>query len=783
MKRVRTGPEVAFRVNIDDDSVVGVFCVDPCMYVAVSPCEIIRFNKTGILQRHQIVSTVCCFAENLRLLVCGRGSTLSVFRVDDFSNPVIEEFETGQGELRKLSYSNLSNLLFTVGDETKTWKIACFSKSAVISACDPEFALSLGSCTSILCDVMYGRPVVLNDVAYDPAKSIVSLNEKNRMILVADQRGAVRLWNETQFVLEFSIPGRVDSVQWLTKRFALIMGYGRYMYLFDCKVMKWFSCGVLDHGEYFLSFGCEPTLFLKKHGVITVLEFRIPYRLWIKTDATPMMIRRCDKERQAARIAVLCKNKQIQLVSPSTRHVLSTCELSDACVDFCYDRNLIVGIHEEPETHRRNFEFLKNSYVADRDLMLAPTTSGLEVFCMNANSGTKSVLPMSFTHVTMCISDAMWMYACTTASGDLVLLNCENYTELYREKLRNKKACGIWYHSKSSSLLIGFSDEVIRFDLRRNTVTGQVSTLSYDVAGLCDDTLIIGCHNGFIQTIHIGPVNMVDVSNRSAVFHSDCVTGLSFARTFFVSSSRDKSLRYWDYHMHPLGEVIFPFPLLTCVLLNGKRNALVAIDSAILFVPAKLIFGEHVDIYDSHTDNFDMLADPLDCVTTDSEIPDLIEQSIAIQDTSNDDEIVVPPIEMDRIHIKPKTKKKRRKPLVSTRRMSQTPNIQPVVSPADTTSTNPRRKTANPQHRNAPKPLISARVKPVAAPIKYPVKREPLTDRPCVRAHMYNFNSDKLFEQDNPAPVVRFKWDDPKSARRASIGSRRVAVRSIPKHV
>ena len=779
MKRVRTGPEVAFHVKIDDDSVLGVFCVDPCMYVAVSRCEIIRFNKTGILQRHALVSTVCCFAQNLRLLVCGRGSALSVFRVDDFSRPVIEEFETGQGELRKLAYSNSGNLLFSVGEDTRTWKISCFSKSALISACDTECAD-----TSILCSVMYGRPVVLNDVAYDPAKWIVSLNEKNRMILVADQRGGVRLWNDTQFVLEFSVPGKVDTVQWLTKRFALIVGYGRYMYLFDCKVMKWFSCGVLDQGEYFLSFGCEPTLFLTKQGIITVLEFRVPYRLWIKTDATPTMIRRCDKERKAARIAILCKNKQIQLLSPSTRHILSTCELGDRCVDFCYDRNLIVGIHEEPETHRRNFEFLKNSYVEDRDLMLAPTTSGLEVFCVNANSGTKiNVMPMSSTHVTMCTSGAMWMYACTNASGDVVLLNCDNYSELHRQKIRNKKACGLWYHHKSSSLLIGFSDEVIRFDLRRNAVTGQVSTLSYDVAGLCDDTLIIGCHNGFIQTIHIG-LNMVDVSNRSAVFHSDCITGLSFARAFFVSSSRDKSLRYWDYHMHLLGEVIFPFPLLTCALLNGKRNALVAIDNAVLFVPAKLIFGEHVDIYDSHTDNFDMLADPLDCVTADTEIPDLIEQSMAIQDVSNDDEIVVPPIEMDRIHIRPKTKKKRRKPLVSTRRMSQTPNIQPVASPADTTSTNPRRKTANPQHRNAPKPLISARAKPVAAPIKYPVKREPLTDRPCVRAHMYNFNSDKLFEQDNPAPAVRFKWDDPKSARRASNGaSRRMAVRSIPKHV
>lgn len=58
----------------------------------------------------------------------------------------------------------------------------------------------------------------------------------------------------------------------------------------------------------------------------------------------------------------------------------------------------------------------------------------------------------------------------------------------------------------------------------------------------------------------------------------------------------------------------FPFPLLGCEIMNGKRHILISVERAILFINGRNIFGDTVDVYDSKSDNFDMFEDPLDDV-------------------------------------------------------------------------------------------------------------------------------------------------------------------------
>lgn len=752
---MRFGISPGFRINLNVDNLINTFCLGPNEYLCASTSEIVRFTNQRIKQRYRHPCHCCVFARKINLLICSTDSHLSVFRADDVEHPLIDHFPTQQTKIRRLLCCEPEDSIIAIGETTKAWRIVLLASSVSITPHDPFTSGSPHSFTSVFTDILSNKYQILgNRLSGLDQNVIFSCNPKTNELLTSKRSSVLTLWNDIlERVFEFSIRTTVESIQWISKRLALIIGTDNHINIFDSQLFKLFPCGILDKGTYFTSYGQHPCVFVLNHGILDVFHLVVPYRLWIKTDTTPLHIRRCDKERSAARIAVLCKDKPVQFFSPSTERELASCEIF-GCTDFFYDRNLVVNIRADEETHRRDFEFLN---LTDRDAALLPTANGLDIFSLAENS-RRQVHSDGFTHISLCTNGTKWMYACSNNCGQITFLDRETYSEVSKQKLLNKRVRGMWCHYKSCSLLVGFDDEIVRFDLKQNEIADNIRVEPYEVARLSHDLLFVGCHSGFIQVIRVGEYGMTDLSDHHKVFHSDSVTGFSFARTFFVSSSRDKTLKFWNYNFEMIGEVEFPFQLLTCELLNGKRHVLAGIDRAILFIHAEFIFGQNVDIYDSFTDNFDMLSDPLDTVT---ETLHEETQDILVED----EEIMVPPIEIERVIEKPKKRKKTRKPLVSARRMTAKPF--PLSEP-EKKPENPRRKTAQVSSRKTPQPLISARVKPTGPAIKCPVKREaPLTDRPCVRAHVCNFNVDRLFQND---PVqVRFKWDDLPSARRVPI--------------
>jgi hypothetical protein len=95
----------------------------------------------------------------------------------------------------------------------------------------------------------------------------------------------------------------------------------------------------------------------------------------------------------------------------------------------------------------------------NRDTVMFPTQGdGISVFC-----GESEVqrIAVQVSYLTIC-KDQIWMYAGVSTTGDLVLIDYKTYEERDRYKLAGKRATGIWYHHKTSALIVGFVNEFLQ---------------------------------------------------------------------------------------------------------------------------------------------------------------------------------------------------------------------------------------------------------------------------------------------------------------------------------
>jgi hypothetical protein len=244
----------------------------------------------------------------------------------------------------------------------------------------------------------------------------------------------------------------------------------------------------------------------------------------------------------------------------------------------------------------------------NRDELLIPTfDEGISVFG-TAENGEIRTIHSCVSVLIVCRWGSAFCYAGGTDRGELLFFEYENYSEIARYAIANKRITNLCYH-KSDCVLVVFMTEVCRFDIPTLTVIERFVIDSHEISALHGDMFFVGAKSGFIQTFLVGINQVLNVSDRSVDFHKAVITGLTFSRTFFVSASRDKYVRFWDYRLNPIGEVWLPFPVLTCELLNGKRHLLVATDEAILIINGPLMFDDQVDLYDAQIDSFDIKKD------------------------------------------------------------------------------------------------------------------------------------------------------------------------------
>jgi hypothetical protein len=303
------------------------------------------------------------------------------------------------------------------------------------------------------------------------------------------------------------------------------------------------------------------------------------------------------------------KNREFAIFSTS-RESLATIKPSQSSspVSFFYDRNLHMTCRHDFEFDHHHVRFDVISSELNRDCLLIPTfDDGVTVFDSEQGRET-GVLNSNLAVMTVCIVDGEWRYAGGTDKGELVIFDYGNYRELNRYSIANHRVTDLCYH-KSECIFVVFLTEVRRFDLKSRTVLERFSIGAHEVCGLHGDLFLVGAKSGLIQSFLINSQQVLEVSDPSMVFHKDIITGLSFSRTFCATSSRDQFVKFWDYQLNLIGEIWFPFPILTCELLNGKRHLLIATEKAILVVNGPTLFGDTVDTYEGAIDSFDLLQD------------------------------------------------------------------------------------------------------------------------------------------------------------------------------
>jgi hypothetical protein len=245
----------------------------------------------------------------------------------------------------------------------------------------------------------------------------------------------------------------------------------------------------------------------------------------------------------------------------------------------------------------------------DCDRLVVPTSTGI---VLRENGNCRFIEQKQIGCVAVVHFGKSFFYACGNDCGELVFLHYDTFVELERHTVCDKKIKNVIFHRKTNSLIIVVDSEIFRFSLVLKMVTQRVAIKEHNVVKLHGDMIFIGCSSGLIERFRICEDRITKMSDSRTAFHEGAVTGLSFDSTFFVSASRDHYLRFWSYHFDLIGEIWFPFPLLSCEIFNGKRHVLVAIEKAVLWISGKQIWGDDVDIFEPHIDNFDILMEPED---------------------------------------------------------------------------------------------------------------------------------------------------------------------------
>jgi WD40 repeat protein len=621
---MRPGLTRGFSLKITDEAVTNVFAISQDSFVAVAGSELIRFSQRGVYSRTPMRLSAALFIPSINVLVAvsrADGAFL-VYDRKDFANPILSGPAVEQDGVFKLIYSKRSQFLISIGAITRIWRLCADHGDATLR---PRFSISAYATLT-----QSFSPDQMDSITYDPEcrrfidvqefvpsgsekKLLASFRPRSNFLATSQDSDSLSIWGGSKEEIgTFSIGcERIVFLKFLNKQFVCVVGSDDRFHLLDVGLMSLFECGrlQLSGSSLFLSVSPRPVLVsATASGTITVSFICLPYRLWTTLPCPATAIERCNRNRAAARLMVFLSDKSVSLFSPSTREQLRKVAISQesAAVSCFYDRNLVASVVHDFSSDRHDIKFRIVSEDHDRDILVVPT----------CDDGTARVSPprgSAVVHecvcrITLCCRGGNWMYAAGTSHGEIVLFDYITFSEVSRYKIAFSKVLNLSFH-RPESLLLFFGDQMLRFDLKTECVVESLSLRSACVCAAHGDLIFVGTTTGSIETFIVHQT--LKLADRSMTFHEDYITGMSFARDYFISCSRDHFLKYWDYQFHSICEIWFPFPLLNCVILNGKRDVLVATETALLIVSGRTVFADQVDIYESQIDNFDMLKDPL----------------------------------------------------------------------------------------------------------------------------------------------------------------------------
>ncbi|OHT05938.1 hypothetical protein TRFO_26148 [Tritrichomonas foetus] len=791
MQKTRFGIDDDYQIAVNSLNVSGVWKNVNSLIIASSNGIHLTNNKRIIqtLPTKFSVSTEI-WEYNLIAGFSANSGELFILSKTDLAHPLLMHFQTGQKDVQQLIHITNSRLLVAIGNPTKAWNLNFFNSSISLSSVGTiTESFDVFTFNSISENIYFkkGTSILMSDFhshinpAFECDEDTIKIEICNStQTFILYQVGCIYIKDrEGKFLGSIETP-RIEFsfLKFINHDFLIAADKNNDIYLFDVNVMKLITTYHFNKriDQLFLiskglAISSGPNLYVKK--------LVLPYRFWTKLSTNPVLIKRCNKKKIAARIMIFTKDNNVLMYSPKTNEVICSTNTNGSNAVF-YDRGLFLEYLTDGK-----LKFVDTNINTDR-LFASTWGDGMTVYDTSSeNCLAVAKIDFNGTAIAICEYHDQWAYCVATPEGELVFFTMVGYCEMDRVFLDNKRCIDLLYHHRTHSIYAVYTNEINRFDFRARRIVESIAVESNEVAKIHGDFLIVGFRNGTIQPFIIHEFQTFPIETPSnKTFHSNSVTGFSFAPKFFVSSSKDCTIKYWDYSFNLLYEILLPFPILTCELLNGKRHVLIGIEKGVLFVSGYYAFGDEADIYESYIDSFDLLDDDLrpknlmikslNDENQDHNIQDDISQNVEIKEiiVQNHSSYLTEakktladttPIEKPKLVKPPKTEGK--KPARKKKRKSTTSSsLKQIKSPRKV-----QEKEIKPLIKNTPPPIPSYKpspryVKPIGSSssltrtkvIEQPNKswtevfhRVQNNQRPAIQAHIFDFNADNYFGNDS----------------------------------
>lgn len=657
------GIEIEFTRIFQNCRVIGAFPISKKSFLVHSSTGFFKVSKSATLASFPAKSCASLYIPEYKMLVAANdtGTEFNVFHISNLSRPIFKEYKTGIVDIFHMLYSKKSHAIVCFGSNIRIWRFNCIIPEKTNDP--PKISITiLGNITRyIKCTMLNGisfnymEEILL--IPHDKGLQAYNINGEllkpysgsqfnttivssfcpfSSKLITSSESQVIDLWDSNRHVVnQFSIfKNHVVFLAFVNKEFFLVIDSSNRVFLFNIKTARFYECGELQNKYERISFyhGSSPFLVCNSESELTIYKIDIPFKLWVKTESPIVSISRCNKKNQAARLVIFTKKPPFLIYSPKVKKLLATVAPKQRLSPntYIYVRGSIADIKHDFEIDRHTLRIVD---VEDEDVFIASTfDEKISVFFTHANPFQEiNQIQISTVDIVLGKYKENWAYCFANDKGSISFYDHKTFEHIDTIELLKKRILKMHFHHETNSILVVFHNEMLRFDLSSLTVIERISLPNVEITALSGNIFLAGAKDGKVQAFVVGFHQILQAGGDAHKFHDGPITGFSFTTSFFISSSRDQTLKYWNYNLELIHEVWFPFPIAACEIMNGKRDVLIAYDNMIYIVSGKSIFGENVDIYESIIDNFDLKSDEL--------APDLeVKEEMDLPDLPDSDE-------------------------------------------------------------------------------------------------------------------------------------------------
>lgn len=627
--------------NHDSTDITSACVVDNNSYIVTTLSKVIKMNGSSILDTAPMQFSHSVYVEAYQLIIAIsiHSSNLFVFPSNEIGRPLIANFPTTQHLVSFLIYSPKSESIITIGEKIKIWSLNVikFSKmvrpSVTISHIhtfkgnfnissyhsigfdtDKEI-LYLPTSEGILPYTIQGEALSAIAKVSSTMSTLFCYSNGPKELLLSDRSTGLSIWSNIGTFVK-RIPFGGSSIAFMTfidDENVIIVDDENVFYLLNTKSNRSMLCLTMNRTPLKVLFikTLKPSLLVQFEDHYEIYSISIQWQVWALNVIRPVLTKIEAKKSSLPRFLVQTENSFVKLYSPKDGKPLTAATPSCAAfpVSILYDRGYFIH-HVKGQFG----SFLPQIILTDsnREILIMNLDNEQTVIFDALTAPMKEVSVHNFktNHILPCFYDNRWCYAIHADIGEFSIIDYNRFQTIEKFKLTNTKIANIFYHHPSSSMIVMYDAELIRFSLIEKVILGRVPIdIQSTFSELFCDSIFIGDKSGKIHKFNIDDEDIISKDVNEINGHLTAISHISFSPSFMISSSFDGAVVIWDYSFNKVSQITAPLPIFSCCFLNGHRDIILGTETELMIMKGEVIFKGDKDDEFEDVDNFLKNAD------------------------------------------------------------------------------------------------------------------------------------------------------------------------------